>query len=554
MLNSDMHKIALFLVVATLSPLLLQAQIAENISLWSSWHDNSLPSSGGLVYNDLWGYVDGSGNEYAILGSLQKVHFIDVSNPSSPVEVATIIPGASSIWRDFKTYGNYAYGVADQGSEGLLVMDLSNLPASASLVRQVNDFNRAHNIFIDVSNGRLYAAGSDTRNKGLWIYDIASDPSEPKLLGSPTLNNYGGPTDSYVHDLYVEDNIAYCSHGYSGFYYYNILNPELPYAINGDNTNGYNHSSWMIPGGQYIVYAQEVPKGMPMVIIDLDDDMSTVASFKEPLLAPNHMDNTPHNPFVKGNLIYTSYYEDGVQVFDISNINNPVRVAYYDTEPNNTSYSGTNNNWGIYPFLPSGSIIASDTEYGLFVLQLQSSALPVEWLSVAAVPEDKGVSIQWATAAETNNDFFVVEKSLDGKQFEQIGIVPGAGNAQTVRQYNLLDKTPGKGLNYYRIKQQDFDGNAAYSDLVSAKWDECPKIENGLMLRTGQPMLIPEQLRGQAGQAVLWNTNGNRLGAYNWEAGQRSLIAVAQTLAGVYFVEYHTDCGTLGQKVVIMNE
>jgi hypothetical protein len=60
------------------------AQVSENMSLWSTWEDASLPSSGGLVYNDLWGYADANGREYAILGSLDEVHFIEVTNPASP--------------------------------------------------------------------------------------------------------------------------------------------------------------------------------------------------------------------------------------------------------------------------------------------------------------------------------------------------------------------------------------------------------------------------------------------------------------------------------------
>ena len=163
---------------------MLSAQVSQNMALWSQWDDDMLPSSGGLTYNDIWGYADAIGNEYAILGSLKMVHFINVSNPANPVEAVTLTPGSSSIWRDFKTYGTYAYGVADQGSEGLLVMDLSDLPASVTLTNQLkDDFTRAHNIFIDVPNGRLYVAGSNTRNQGLWVYDIATDPANPIRIG-----------------------------------------------------------------------------------------------------------------------------------------------------------------------------------------------------------------------------------------------------------------------------------------------------------------------------------------------------------------------------------
>jgi hypothetical protein len=63
-----------------------------------------------------------------------------------------------------------------------------------------------------------------------------------------------------------------------------------------------------------------------------------------------------------------SYYHDGVQVYDISDPMNPVNIAYYDTYTQHTNYNGYQGCWGVYPFLPSGIILASDFENGLFVL------------------------------------------------------------------------------------------------------------------------------------------------------------------------------------------
>ena len=66
-----------------------------------------------------------------------------------------------------------------------------------------------------------------------------------------------------------------------------------------------------------------------------------------------------------------SYYEDGVQVIDISDPSNPRLVGYFDTFPNNNGYQGYFGCWGVYPFLPSGNIIASDRKYGLHVLRFK---------------------------------------------------------------------------------------------------------------------------------------------------------------------------------------
>jgi len=74
---------------------------------------------------------------------------------------------------------------------------------------------------------------------------------------------------------------------------------------------------------------------------------------------------------IKDNLVYLSYYQDGLQVFDISDPSNPIRIAYYDTYmPVNTGgYAGA---WGVYAFLPSGRILISDVQSGLFVLNIEN--------------------------------------------------------------------------------------------------------------------------------------------------------------------------------------
>ncbi len=345
-----------------------EAQVSSNMTLSSIWDGNNTQTSG-VYYNDIWGYVDLQGNEYAIVGSPQEVHFIDVTTPTTPVVVHEHTGGSTTLWRDFKTYKQYCYAVADQGNEGLLVFDMSPLPNNPPvLVNQITgDFVRAHNIYIDVPNGLAYIAGSNTVNGGLIVYDLEANQSNPPVVFSSTLP--GG----YIHDVFVQDNIAYASHGNNGFYMHDFSNPSSPVFIDSRVTGGYNHSSWITDDGNYIIYAEEVPAGRPMGVLDISDvqnnGIGLVTTFRDPLLAPAELDVTPHNPFIVGDYVVISYYEDGVQIFDISNPANPTKAGWYDTNPTNTSYNGTNSNWGVYPYFPSGTVIATDTENGLFVLQ-----------------------------------------------------------------------------------------------------------------------------------------------------------------------------------------
>ncbi|MFM9944467.1 MAG: T9SS type A sorting domain-containing protein [Bacteroidia bacterium] len=96
------------------------------------------------------------------------------------------------------------------------------------------------------------------------------------------------------------------------------------------------------------------------------------------------------------------------------------------------------------------------------------TALPVTWLSILALRNETGkVNINWATATEINNDYFTIEKSTDNRNFNEIGVVEGAGNKNSMSKYVFEDANPGAGTIYYRIKQTDFNGEFAYSAIVA---------------------------------------------------------------------------------------
>jgi len=77
--------------------------------------------------------------------------------------------------------------------------------------------------------------------------------------------------------------------------------------------------------------------------------------------------------------------------------------------------------------------------------------------------------LNWITATEVNNDYFTIERSHNGFNFEPIGVVDGAGNSSGSISYNYLDKKPLMGISYYRLKQTDFDGQYSYSEIKSVR-------------------------------------------------------------------------------------
>ena len=94
------------------------------------------------------------------------------------------------------------------------------------------------------------------------------------------------------------------------------------------------------------------------------------------------------------------------------------------------------------------------------------SALPVELVDFRGNLRQKKVHLTWQTFSEINNDYFSIEKSKDGNNFEELGRLTGKGTSYEVNEYSFLDEEPAPGLNYYRLKQLDFDGSYHYSKTI----------------------------------------------------------------------------------------
>jgi hypothetical protein len=104
---------------------------------------------------------------------------------------------------------------------------------------------------------------------------------------------------------------------------------------------------------------------------------------------------------------------------------------------------------------------------GTGIITAASGPLPVELISFEAQKEDNRIKLLWKTSSELNNDYFVVERSLDGVNYAQISKVKGAGTKKIASNYYTYDSQPLSGAVYYRLKQVDFDYKYQYSSLIS---------------------------------------------------------------------------------------
>jgi len=131
---------------------------------------------------------------------------------------------------------------------------------------------------------------------------------------------------------------------------------------------------------------------------------------------------------------------------------------------------------GIGTAVPSGAIESTInfTSFSKFTLANNTgggNALPISLLFFNARVNGSKIDLNWATASEANNNYFTIDKSIDGKNFNLVTTVSGAGNSNDLRSYNTVDLIPYEGNSYYRLMQTDYDGNFTYSKLVSVRTD-----------------------------------------------------------------------------------
>lgn len=151
------------------------------------------------------------------------------------------------------------------------------------------------------------------------------------------------------------------------------------------------------------------------------------------------------------------------QIFTYNDADSPATAASTDAQsPTTSTYSAG----GVDYY----TLEATFTHFSQFAIGLGAAFLPVELIDFSAKKTDKSdIQVTWKTATEINNDYFLLERSSDGERFEEIAKIKGQGTIYTNYSYQFLDNAPINGINYYRLKQVDLDGQFAYSEIISEK-------------------------------------------------------------------------------------
>jgi len=361
---------------------------AENVTLLA-WLPIPDLDPTAFAANDCWGYVSPSGREYALIGTSGATNFVDVTNPGEPRLIASL-PGLQTSWRDIKTFEDHAYSVDESGG-GIQVFDLSRI--DEGVVTQTNEIvdthgtPASHNVAIDTASGFLYRVGGGVDPiEGLRIYDL-TDKDDPQFVTTWD--------DRYVHDAQVVTytdgpfagrQIAFCfAEDTAGG-----INPGVDILDVTDKSNIFmvsqvfypgifSHQGWISEDRQYLYFNDEIDElafGIQSTtrVVDISD-------LNNPFLAADFTTGSTsidHNLYVHDGHIFEANYRSGLHVFDASDPLAPVRVAFFDTYMED-DFANFNGLWSCYPFFPSGTVIGSDIEKGLFVWRVGPAPIQFEF-------------------------------------------------------------------------------------------------------------------------------------------------------------------------------
>jgi len=345
----------------------------------------------------IWGWTDPqTRREYAIVPLAEGTSFVDVTRPGSP-RVVGYLPGATTRApnREVNVYANHALIVADgAGAHGIQVFDLTQLRrlrGPRALVKPTGVYQgvgRVHTITVNPDTGFAYANGSDRPNCGFHMLDVRR-PRTPVFAGC-----YTNPTYSYVHDsqcvVYRGPDARYSGHelcfgssvGGSGdtasgsngaLVIVDASNKSAPrlLAAQAYQGAGYTHQAWLTEDHRHLVLDDEADEFLRghntrTYLWDVSnlEAPRQFATYDAPTTA------TDHNQFIHQGRLYQANYRAGLRILDVAEIGagRLEEVGYFDVVPG-ADGSGFSGAWSVYPFLPSGNVIVSGIEQGLFVVR-----------------------------------------------------------------------------------------------------------------------------------------------------------------------------------------
>ena len=369
---------------------------AKEVGHWDGYGGTycDIWADGRFVYLPNWRLGDGQN---------ARVHVVDIRDPTNPTLARTFFlpsPNEFASPQDVKI-GDGLMFIALEGdsNDSAAIVDVRNPRVTSFLTTvRISGFRNIHNVFYD--NGFLYLADSGTSRVGivdLTAFDPDNPPASPITSPKWMLTNVGS---SFVHDITVKNGRLYAAAWNSGLRIYDVSDvansmPTLIGSVGGNHT----HSMWPTDDGKFVVTGEERTGGGIKVYEIIDNGGSLTLALRDSLAYPSSEAFSVHNQMIIGYRLYNSWYEKGLQVFDIDPVDGTLSLfATFDTSDFGLG------NWGVYPFLGDDMILLSDGSEGLYIVDI--AVITVDPPSPATAPFDR-LKNRYLSFSPTNPDLSV---------------------------------------------------------------------------------------------------------------------------------------------------
>jgi len=193
------------------------------------------------------------------------------------------------------------------------------------------------------------------------------------------------------------------------------------------------------------------------------------------------------------------------------------------------------------------AVVLTDGYYTIGTLNGSTSPLPIELINFTAIPVNNNyIKIDWQTASEINNDYFIIERSKDLLNWEEIAKIDGAGNSSSPLSYSNTDRNPFLGISYYRLKQTDFNGQFEYSQVRSVNITSSVNLQVFPNPTVSQITIVGNS--SELEKVAIYNTVGQNVTILTQQIennGTRVVIDITQLSSGIYYIKTETTANKL---------
>lgn len=526
-------------------------------------------------------YAEGN---IAVMGSYscRGAFIFDISNPDAPALASWYNPTPSQQFLEAIVLNGKGYFGSGTGNDGVHIVDLSN-PAAPQLLGKVNSssgggHNVIHEMMVIQQNGGTYLIenSNNISNKIIKVINV-TNPANPVFVRNITPNEA-----QWVHAMHIRGNRMYTSgwgnssnRAQTEIWDISNLATQDPVRLgaiidtSASTTAGNSmHSSWTSEDGNYLYSAREVSNSNGSSPGDIR--VYNVSNPAQPVLLNSISMNalklnavTPHNPVVMGNKLYVSWYQAGLQVFDITDPTTPKRIGQYDTFPNTfhatevnteltdepwdvvcgraglqnslpTSYDGL---WAVYPFLGEDKVILGDLTYGLITVDVRDANTQ----SKNRVSDFDGDGKTDLSIYHPSNGQWMIENSSNGSS---TGMFFGTGRDKLVNaDYNGDGKTdvavwrPSGGIWYIRNNSGGFEAIVLGADgdiPVPGDFDADGKTDAAVFRPSNGVWYINQTTLGM--KIFQWGMNGDVPVVGDFDGDGKSDSAVWRPSNGTWYV------------------